>query len=225
MADSVLMDNDVILKTCCYGLVEEVLGCVSGKAWTIYVLGVVRYVVGRAISKRKNISDRDGAASRLSYLLGTVALIEPDDDEISLAADFEHAAQSLGVELDGGESQLLAVLIRRSSSLLLTGDKRAIRAIEPILQAIEYRQHVEHRVACLEQIMMAVVGRHGAETIHHRVCSEAAVDKSLAACFSCSSDTCDLQSILDGLASYIRDLRRDAQWALVVSDDLSAVIS
>jgi hypothetical protein len=225
MAESVLMDNDVILKTCCYGVVDEVLGCVSGEARTIHVLGVVRYVLGRAIAKRKNISDRDGAASRFSYLLGRVALIEPDNDELSLAADFEHAALSLGVDLDGGESQLLAVLIRRSSALLLTGDKRAIRAIEPVLQASDYRQQVEHRIACLEQIMMAVVGRYGAETIHQRVCSEAAVDKSLAVCFSCCSGTCNLQSIIDGLASYIRDLRRDAQWALVVSDDLSAVVS
>jgi hypothetical protein len=225
MADSVLMDNDIILKTCCYGVVDEVLGCVSGKASTIHVLGMVRYVLGKAIANRKYISDREGAASRLSYLLGKVALIEPDDDELSLAAEFEQTAQSLGVELDGGESQLLAVLIRRSSALLLTGDKRAIRAIEPIFQSSDYRRQVERRVACLEQIMMAVVGRHGAETIHQRVCSEATVDKSLAACFSCSSGTCNLQSILDGLASYIRNLRRDAQWALLVSDDLSAVIT
>src|SRR5437660_10214390 len=92
MAESVLMDNDVILKACCYGVVDEVLECVSGKAWPIHVLGVVRYVLGRAIVKRKNISDRDGAASRLTYLLDKVALIEPDYEELSMAAEFEQAA-------------------------------------------------------------------------------------------------------------------------------------
>ena len=224
MAESALMDNDVVLKTCCYGLVDEMLGCLSGKAWTLHVLGVVRYVLVRAIAKRKNISDKDGAANRLTNLLGRVSLIEPNDKELELAAEFEQTAQSLGVELDGGESQLLAVLIRRSASLLLTGDKRAIRAIEPILQESTLRPYVERRIACLEQVMTAVVARHGAEAIHERVCSERAVDISLAVCFSCASGAYDLQSILEGLASYIRDLRRDAQWSLVVSDDLSAVI-
>lgn len=225
MADSVLMDNDVILKTCCYGVVDEVFGCVSANARTVHVLGVAKYVLGKAISKRKNISDKHGATHRLTNLLSKVAFIEPNDDELSLAAEFEQAALLLGVELDGGESQLLAVLIKRSAGLLMTGDKRAIRAIEPILQTTDYRQQVERRVACLEQIMMAVIGRNAVETIHQRVCSEAAVDKSLAACFSCSSQTCNLQSILEGLASYIRDLRQDTKWALVDSDDLSTVIS
>ena len=129
-----------------------------------------------------------------------------------------------GAELDEGESQLLAVLIVRSAALLLTGDKRAVRAMEPVVDAAGYTERVAHRVACLEQIAMALVGRHGAEAIHRRVCGEAAVDKSLANCFSCASGFCRQESILDGLRSYIADLRRDAPRVLVDSDDLSAVI-
>ncbi len=187
MTDCVLMDNDAILKTCCYGVVDKVIDCLAGRVRTINVLGVVRYVLGRAITKRKNIADKERAADRLAYLLGRVALVEPNDEELLLAAGFEEAAQSLGVELDGGESQLLAVLIRRSASLLLTGDKRAIRAIEPVVEASGHREQVARRVACLEQLVMALVGRLGAEAIHRCVCREAAVDKSLAICFSCAS--------------------------------------
>ncbi len=225
MADCVLMDNDVILKMCCYGLVDEVISCLAGVARTINVLGVVRYVLERAITKRKNIADKERAGDRLAYLLDKVTLIEPNDEELLLAAGFEEVAQSLGVELDGGESQLLAVLIRRSAALLLTGDKRAIRAIEPVVEAAGHRERVERRAACLEQLVMSLVGSHGAGAIHRCVCRESAVDKTLTACFSCASGTCNLQSILEGLVSYIKDLRREAQWALVVSDDLSAVIS
>lgn len=225
MADSVLMDNDVVMKSCCYGLVDEVLLCVSKSTWSVHVLGVVRYVLQRAITKRKNIIDKAGAAERLGHLLDRVELIEPDDAELSLAAEFEAAAQTLGVELDGGESQLLAVLIRRSAALLLTGDKRAIRAIEPVVQASGYLQHVERRVACLEQVILAMIGRHGAEAVRRRVCGEAEVDKSLAVCFSCTSDSCNPGAIAEGLASYIRDLRQASPIALVASDDLSAVIA
>lgn len=224
MADSVLMDNDVILKTCCYGIVDEVLGCVAGQTRTVHVLGVVRYVLGRAISKRKNITDGETASARLADLLGRVSLLEPSREELLLAAEFETAAQSLGVELDGGESQLLSVLVTRSAAVLLTGDKRAIRAIEPVVHAVGYDRQAERRVACLEQMIMAIVGRHGAEAIHQRVCREAGIDKSLAVCFACASGRCDPQSILEGLTSYVRALRRDAPAALVASDDLSAVI-
>jgi hypothetical protein len=224
MADCVLMDNDVILKTCCYGVVDEVIDCLARRAWTIKVLGVAKYVLGRAITKRKNIADRESATHRLAYLLSRVALIEPSDEELLLAAGFEETAQSLGVELDGGESQLLAVLIRRSAGLLLTGDKRAIRAIEPVLETSGGREQVTRRVACLEQLVMSLVGSHGAEAIHRCVCREAAVDKSLSSCFACASGVCNGQSILEGLGSYIRDLRRDAPCAMVDSDDLSTVV-
>jgi hypothetical protein len=224
MADQVLMDNDVILKACCYDVVDEVIGCVAGKARPVHALGVVQYVLAKAISKRSNIANKERATDRLAHLLGSVALIEPNGDELLLAAEFEETAQSRGVDLDGGESQLLAVLIRRSAALLLTGDKRAIRAIESVVQARGCNEQAARRVACLEQIVMALVGRHGAETIHWHVCGEAAVDKSLAVCFSCSSGSCHPESILEGLASYIADLRRQAPCVLVDSDDLSTVI-
>jgi hypothetical protein len=224
MPDRVLMDNDVVLKTCCYNAVEEVLGCTAGNARTIHVLGALRFVLAKAISRAKNIVDKAGTSDRLARLLDRVELIEPEGEELALAADFEAAAQSLNVELHDGESQLLAVLIMRSAAVLLTGDKRAIRAMEPIVEAVGYTEHVSHRVACLEQIVMTLVGRHGAETIHRRVCREAAIDKSLANCFSCTSGFCRQESILDGLRSYIADLRRDAPRVLVDSDDLSTVV-
>lgn len=224
MADAVLMDNDVILKTSCYGLVDEVTALLGAAGRTIHALGVARYVLGRAITKRKNIADREGAAARLAGLLGRAQPVEPSAEEVALAAEFEAVAQSLEVELDGGESQLLAVLIMRSAAILLTGDKRAIRAIEPVVKESEHRERVAGRVVCLEQLAAALVGRHGAEVIRGRVCGEAAVDVSLAICFSCSAGGCEATSILEGLASYVRDLRRHVQYALADGDDLSAVI-
>jgi hypothetical protein len=225
MIDHVLMDNDVILKICCYDIVDELMGCTVGKLRTAHVLGVARFVLGKAISKAKNIANKERAAERLASLLSRVALIEPDVDELSLAAEFEETAQVRGVALDGGESQLLAVLIRRSAGLLLTGDKRAIRAMEPVVKAGAYGEQVTRRVACLEQIAMALIGRHGVESIHRRICSEVAIDKSLSNCFSCASGFCREESIVEGLASYIADLRRDAPFALVESDDLSTVVA
>lgn len=225
MADSVLVDNDVVLKTCCYGVVDEVIGCLSGQTRTVHVLGAIQYVLSNAITKKKNILDKKTAAERLAKFLGMVEHLEPDADELLLAAEFEAAAQAQDLELDAGESQLLAVLIRRSAALLLTGDKRAIRAIEPVVDASGHIQFTEQRVACLEQVVLALVNRHGAELVHQRVCNEAAVDKSLAICFACTSGKCNPESILQGLSSYINSLRSDAPRSLVTSNDLSSVIA
>jgi hypothetical protein len=191
----------------------------------MHVLGVARYVLARAISKRKNIANKERTADRLGCLLGMVTEVEPSDDELMLAAQFEESAQSFGVNLDIGESQLLAVLIWRSALLLVTGDKRAIRAMEPVVLACGYKGQVAQRVACLEQILMTLIRRHGAETFHARVCSEADVDIAMAICFKCASGSYTLESVMESLASYIRDLRRCAPNVLVDLDDLSHMIS
>src|SRR5262245_752495 len=124
MADVVLIDNDIVLKTCCYDAVDQLIGCLYATARTLHVLGFIKYVLTKAIKKRVNIVNKERAAACIDRLLGRVALLEPSDEDLALAAEFEEAAQSCEVELDGGESQLLAVLIRRSATLLLTGDKR-----------------------------------------------------------------------------------------------------
>lgn len=224
MADAVLCDNDVILKTCCYDTVDDVLDVIAGQTRTVLVLGAVRFVLSKAIGRARNIADKQRATDCLARFLSRVALIEPNDDELLLAVEFEEAAQSCGVDLDGGESQLLAVLINRSAALLITGDKRAVRAVEPVVKSRGYEEHVARRVACLEQVTMALVGRLGAETLHVRICREANVDISLAICFSCATGLYRQESVARALLSYIGDLRRHAPSVLVDSDDLSTVI-
>ena len=224
MANSVLIDNDVVLKTCCYGVVDEVLGCLTGLNRTVHVLGAIQYVLTNAITRKKAIIDKRTAAACLTQFLGMVELLEPNGDELLLAAEFEAEASTQDLEFDAGESQLLAIMINRSASLLLTGDKRAIRAIEPVVHALGFIQQAMQRVACFEQLVMSIVVRHGVELVHQRICDEATVDKSLAICFACNSGKCNPESILEGLSSYINSIRRDAPQSLVTSDDLSSVI-
>lgn len=225
MVDSVLMDNDVVLKTCCYGIVDEMLDCLLGRSRTVHVLSAIQYVLSNAIAKKQNILDKKAAAERLAKFLGIVEHLEPEQDELLLAAEFEAAAQVRDLELDAGESQLLAVLVRRSAALLLTGDKRAIRAIESVVNASGHIQLTEQRVACLEQVVLTLVNRHGAELVYQRVCNEAAIDNSLAICFACTSGKCNPASILEGLSSYINSLRSGAPRSLVATNDLSSVIT
>lgn len=225
MDDSVLIDNDVILKACCYNAVQELIDGISGASRTVYALGVARFVLSRAISKAKNIANKQRAGDCLAFLLRCVEPVEPDSAEIQFAAELEEMAQAHCLALDGGESQLLAVLVNRSFAFLFTGDKRAIRAIEAVVSMCGLSEFAAGKVACIEQIVLTLVTRHGSEEIKRRVCSESAIDQALAICFSCASGISDHSSILHGLTSYIADLRRSAPTVLVEFDDLSTVIS
>jgi hypothetical protein len=114
----------------------------------------------------------------------------------------------------------LAILLRRGLRLLLTGDKRAIRAIEQI--AAEHFQVAS--VACLEQLMTEIIGHLGVTTLRERVCTEPTVDRAMTSCFACKSSVVDLDSVAGGLRSYIADLRKAARRVLIKSDDLSSLI-
>jgi hypothetical protein len=225
MADEVLVDNDVALKACCYDANEELLECLAGETRSVCVLGVAKYVLPNAIAKGR-VADKARASDRLARFLEDVTSLEPIDDELDLAAELEEAALRVSAgTLDVGESQLLAILIRRGAMLLVTGDKRAIRAIEQVVVSHGYEGKAGSRIACLEQAMLSLLIKHGADALHSRVCSEAEMDKALAICFKCVSGLYGLEAIRDSLLSYIRDVRKYTPVTLVESDDLSAVIS
>jgi hypothetical protein len=224
MPNGALLDNDVALKTCCYAAVDDMLSCL-GQVGPVAVLGVARFVVASRIAKAQNIVNKTSAAAALNALLAAVTTLESDNTEIALAAEFEAEALARGVALDSGESQLLAVLLQRGTSLMLTGDKRAIAAIEAVAQAFRCATSATGRVACIEQLFMELLARCEVESLHERVCSEPNADKALSICFACHSQSFVVDNAVNGLISYINDLRMQAPTILVATNDLSAVFA
>jgi predicted nucleic acid-binding protein len=225
MTKKILLDNDIVLKACCYLAGELVIEHLAGEEKRgIFVLGAIRFVLEKRISKSKKISEPHLVSKELEKFLSSVQTLEPTYEEQLLAARFEDKAQKLRVELDGGESQLLAILISRTASLLLTGDKRAIRAAQIVLDDASHSVHVEKRIGCLEQLAMSLVTKFGPGRIQELICRDSAVDISLSNCFSCASGVFELETITGGLESYIGDLRKAAGRLLLQSNDLSPVV-
>jgi hypothetical protein len=204
-----LIDNDVLFKGACYGLLEKLISIICPINAT-GVLGSARFVVPKKIEKANLNRDRGTALGILLAFLSQTETLEPADDEQRMAADFELAAQKLGVNLDGGESQLCAILVKRVLSSLLTGDKRAIAAIETLLDADSRLMPICGKVKCLEQVFVGSIVRHGCVTLRLAVCAEPEIDKALSICFSCKSQSVEDASILEGFQSYINDLRQCA---------------
>lgn len=210
MPEQVLLDNDVVLKLACYALVTEALAATSSADTPAGMLGVGRFVIRRRVERATNIADRDQARASLEWMIAAVEMLEPTEEEMALAADLEAEASRCGFELDGGESQLLAILARRNLRCLLTGDKRAISAMAAVAMAL-----AAGRILCFEQVIERIVAAVGVDEVRPRVCCEPQVDRALTACFGCARDRVPQAEVVDGLASYVNHLDRTAPGILM----------
>jgi hypothetical protein len=206
----VLIDNDVLFKGSCYGLLANLLASVSPRDYSAGVLASARFVIPTKIARGKLRGDRSLALQRLIEFLSHAESLEPTDEEQVMAADLELAALKMGVSLDTGESQLSTILVKRLLPLFLTGDKRAIVAMEKLLDAEARLLPICGKVICLEQMFAAAFARENGDGLRSAVCREPDIDKALAICFSCHSDSIPRESHAEGLRSYIEALRREA---------------
>ncbi|MEV7145927.1 hypothetical protein AB0O05_05450 [Streptomyces sp. NPDC093084] len=164
--------------------------------------------------------DRDSAIRRFESFLASAVELEPTPDELELASRIEEAAVRAGVELDSGESQLCAIAVLRGPMILLTGDKRAIAGAEKVQGTVNELSALQGKIVCLEQAIAGVSERIGVEEVRARICAEPNADKALSICFQCSSTSPRADSFMEGLVSYVQDLRIKASTLLYAEDQL-----
>lgn len=208
------VDNDVVLKGACYGLLTDLMDAIPAASNTIGVLGAARFVVEDAARRLPLKGSLAVIQERLATFFAAVKVIEPSLDEERLAAELEYQAQKELVALDPGESQLCAIVIQRAVPVMLTGDKRAITSLERLLDLDGRLEVLKGRLLCLEQLVARLLHRRREEDLRSAVCAEPAVDKALAICFGCSSATVPSGSCAEGLSSYIGSLRVSASRVL-----------
>jgi hypothetical protein len=217
-----IVDNDVLIKAVLFDLLPELeqLDCPPECDAEVGVLGAARFVVTRHVEQESPIQDVDRRIDVFTDFLSRVILLEPDDAEIALATDLEDSAAREGLELDTGESQLVAILLLRSCPVLLTGDKRAIAGLEHLVNTFRALDPIEGRVACFEQAMQTLVDILGPNTVREIVCTRDTVDQTLTICFECHRSVVPDPFELEGLQSYIRELRAIAPRVLLDGERL-----
>jgi hypothetical protein len=206
----IAVDNDVLIKASCYGLAAAL-----GEGRLMGVLGAARYVVTGRIRKMPLAGDRAAARLAALELLERCIEMEPAESELRLAVDIERAAQRNGLSLDAGESQLAAMVVGRSIPLLETGDKRAIRGLEVLLDEVVELAALPGRVRCLEQIAMLCARDGDPQALAEAICAERDVDKTLSICCRCYSPPPEGHALdPEALRSYVEALRADASRVL-----------
>lgn len=220
MALDVLVDSDIVAKLCLYSLrVWEDGQLFAGRS--IATLAASRYILPKRLKRSKIAGRRDHLMGTLASFTQRASFIEPEEQELALAAALELSAQRRGFAFDTGESQLLAILVCRPARILLTGDKRAIIALA-MLQA----DHTEvatcsGRVGCLEQLFIQLLKTIGGAALRSSVCAEPHADRTLSISFRCASEKADDGTYLEGLVSYLKHLRQHSGAILHPDDGLS----
>lgn len=205
-----LVDNDIILKGACYGLLSELVEVIPASIGTVGVLGAARYVVKAALKHMNLVGDATIAQTRLTNFFRNTQVIEPTTEEEQFAAELEYQAQRASLSLDTGESQLSAVLISRRIPLMATGDKRAITALERLLDVNGRVAYLANRLLCLEQLLLRLLQSQGEEILRSTICTEPDVDLAISNSFSCSNPSVPQGDCETGLRSYVRHLRETA---------------
>jgi hypothetical protein len=199
-------DNDILIKGACYHLLSKMVTALPLGCEEVGFLGATPFVARKKI-RRARLNKKSAFAIRdFENAMARMTRVEPTHAEIAFAADLELLAQKANLALDFGESQLCAIVSHRRLDWLVTGDKRAIRAIQSLWNAGAEIQYLEYKIVCLEQLFFAIVAFCDTG-IERLICSEPNVDKAISISFSCSSKVRDVKSWLVGLRSYIEHLR------------------
>lgn len=127
----VLADNDIILKLAQCDLLECLPDIVGEECAEIFVTPTARYqLLPKNPEKALNKSGNEETLSRLVAFLDTTQTL-PEVNDTALLTQLEDIEG-----IDGGEKFLFAAAVDLANPLLITGDRRALRAL------IEHQNHL-----------------------------------------------------------------------------------
>jgi hypothetical protein len=208
-----LVDNDILFKTTSYNLTTDLLDSHPYGADNFHILAAAKFMLRKRLEKRSPSRGKDVVLAEFESIFTRINLLEPTEDEIKLAAEFEFIATKSGRELDNGESQLCAILILRKWDFIFTGDKRAIHAVESLIE--EKCPEIQGKITCLEQLILHLLGCTSFEEVRQKICTESGTDTSLDNCFACRSEQTTIDNCLEGLNSHIRAIKGQSPRALI----------
>lgn len=105
--------------------------------------------------------------------------------------------------VDAGEAVLLAHLLGDANAVLLTGDKRALRALAALPPSV--RAPLARRILSVECFVKCVLDLVGIDELRARVCQWKDVDKAIAIVMGSRCDQGEA-SVREGLQSYLGEL-------------------
>lgn len=192
-----VVDVDALVKLAHWGLLGELEGAIGIPPERQATLESIRF---RAARRDRKLFHDAAVADYLAIALSHFgAAWRPDAEVVA-------RLQSIA-GLDAGEIALIAMLCSDPQSILVTGDKRALRALAASgLEDIVER--VAGRIACLEQVVLSALGHLGVRTLATSIEPHRDLDVAVRCAVPLPPYAVELE-VRKGLLSYIEDLRQD----------------
>jgi len=203
MRQTILIDNDALLKLARYGLFDETIAMFEylfgSSSIDVYILPTAKYVLLPTRNRLRICQDEESAA-RLEAFFRTCKLLDArsaDPDMLDLLNDVQN--------IDPGEAILLAISATNRNTLLITGDKRSLAALCSHDSVTQVSEALAGRVFSMEVLFLYLIND---EFSHIQKCvrDKLDVDKALSIVFGMTIPA-SFDSVQEGLTSYIRHLR------------------
>lgn len=194
---ALFLDVDAVAKLSHWEILPH-LPSLTGMAWTeCGTLSSLKFRALRGISKPDGKLFRTQAAAQIASdaiaQMGQTVPLEPSTSDLQDLAG-----------IDPGEMILLEALTGAGeNSRLLTGDKRALKALATLGE--KHRQRYSGRVLIVEQIIAKALHVYDLPWLQARVCPQRQIDTAISIVFGSRCDASE-PSVKDGLKSYCDEM-------------------
>lgn len=193
-----MIDNDVILKLASCELFWEGMDSIGLAKFDIRVLSTAKYYFKKDKKVQQNYPEK-GRLAAIQIACECSSIPGASAEELILFSDIEG--------LDPGETDLIAYGSTVSCCYVVSGDKRWPTALANAERLDPYYKKLSNKVICLEQIVLGLVRSRDFETLLPNLLQLGDVDKAMKYVFYSGIET-NYESALEGLCSYIADLKR-----------------
>jgi len=203
-----LMDVDALAKFSNWNLVAHVPGALGFDTSQCATVSSLRYRAQQSVHKpdQKLFHTPDAASQALEIIGQMCPLASLDPMQL---APFENI-----VGIDPGEAILFAEVLANPETFVLTGDKRALRALSGLEAGL--RAGLSGRVVLIEQVLLRLLDQNDLEWVRRHVCPAKSLDKAVSAIMGSRCDANE-ESVRQGLASYIGEIARLFEPALIIT--------
>lgn len=204
-----LVDVDALAKLAHWRILDDLPTFTGVPLSECATLTSARFRAERAVKKP------DGRVF-YSTEAATAALRAIDGMMRPLSPETQHLPTLQGISgIDAGEAVLLSAL-SAGGARLLTGDKRALKALAGLDSP--QRAPFAGKIIVIEQVLVVALARHGIGWLRERVCPYKQIDKAIGNAMGSQCDASQ-DSVREGLESYIKELELAAIPTLISKID------